>query len=98
MPKEDEVTVRIKACGICGSDIPRIYQNGAHRMPLVLGHEFSGEVTEIGKKANERFLYKRVGVFPMSPGRECAACRIGMPCGESVYRYQDSKRCLLEDT
>ncbi len=92
VPKEDEVTVRIKACGICGSDIPRIYQNGAHRMPLVLGHEFSGEVTEIGKKANERFLYKRVGVFPMIPCRECAACRIGKYELCRNYSYLGSRR------
>ena len=41
---ENEVLVQVKAAGICGSDIPRIYQTGAHQMPLIPGHEFSGQV------------------------------------------------------
>lgn len=74
-PGEEEVIVRVRACGICGSDIPRLFENGTHRMPLIPGHEFSGEVTEIGKRADARLLHKRVGVFPLIPCRECAACR-----------------------
>ena len=42
LPGEHEVLVEVKAAGICGSDIPRIYQTGAHRMPLIPGHEFAG--------------------------------------------------------
>ena len=40
--QEKEVLVKVKAAGICGSDIPRIYQNGAYSHPLIPGHEFSG--------------------------------------------------------
>ncbi|MBO6108198.1 MAG: galactitol-1-phosphate 5-dehydrogenase [Eubacterium sp.] len=47
-PGEGEVLVRVKAAGVCGSDIPRIYQTGAHRMPLIPGHEFSGVVEKVG--------------------------------------------------
>ena len=36
--KEGEVIVRVRASGICGSDIPRIFENGAHKMPLIPGH------------------------------------------------------------
>ena len=43
-PAEGEVLVEVKACGICGSDIPRAYVNGAHKLPLIIGHEFSGRV------------------------------------------------------
>ena len=39
-----EVLVKVEAAGICGSDIPRIYSTGAHNMPLIPGHEFSGVV------------------------------------------------------
>ena len=35
---EDGVLVSVKAAGICGSDIPRIYKTGAHVHPLVPGH------------------------------------------------------------
>ena len=41
--KENEVKVKIKACGICGSDIPRALKSSAHYYPIVLGHEATGE-------------------------------------------------------
>ena len=34
------VLVKVKAAGVCGSDIPRIYKTGAHVHPIVTGHEF----------------------------------------------------------
>lgn len=40
------VLVKVMAAGICGSDIARVYTTGAHRMPLIPGHEFSGIVVE----------------------------------------------------
>ena len=49
-PAADEVVVSVRAAGICGSDIPRIYQTGAHVHPLVPGHEFAGQVAETGRK------------------------------------------------
>ena len=42
LPGRGEVLVKVRACGICGSDIPRVYKDGAHNMPLVIGHEFAG--------------------------------------------------------
>lgn len=72
---EDEVLIAVKAAGICGSDIPRIYQTGAHSMPLVLGHEFAGKVVETGNAVNSYWLNKRVGVFPLIPCGKCIACQ-----------------------
>lgn len=74
-PKENEVLVAVKAVGICGSDIPRIYQNGAHKMPLIPGHEFAGQVVKVGAGVDGKWLQKRVGVFPLIPCRECIACK-----------------------
>ena len=71
---KDEVLVSVKACGICGSDIPRIYSTGAHKMPLIPGHEFAGEVVKAGNRVDHALLGKRVGVFPLIPCRTCAAC------------------------
>ena len=53
-PRADEVLVRVKASGVCGSDIPRIYRTGAHRHPLIPGHEFAGIVEAAGRKARRR--------------------------------------------
>ncbi|NLK37095.1 MAG: alcohol dehydrogenase catalytic domain-containing protein, partial [Epulopiscium sp.] len=65
----NEALVRVKAAGICGSDVQRVYVNGAHQMPLIIGHEFSGVVTAIGDKVSEKWVGKRVGIFPLIPCR-----------------------------
>lgn len=72
---ENEVLVSVKACGICGSDIPRIYETGAHRHPLIPGHEFAGQVEKTGVRVDVKWLGKRVGVFPLIPCRECISCQ-----------------------
>ncbi|MDE6743369.1 MAG: galactitol-1-phosphate 5-dehydrogenase [Lachnospiraceae bacterium] len=46
VPGPDEVIVQVKAAGICGSDIPRIYYHGTYSYPLIPGHEYSGIVVE----------------------------------------------------
>ena len=51
--KAGEVLVKVKAVGICGSDIPRIYKTGAHVHPLIPGHEFSGQVIKCFEKEDE---------------------------------------------
>lgn len=73
--KAGEVIVAVKAVGICGSDIPRIYQTGAHVHPLIPGHEFSGQVTELGEGVDEKWKDKAVGVFPLIPCRKCVPCQ-----------------------
>lgn len=74
-PADSEVLVAVQAAGICGSDIPRIYKTGAHTHPLIPGHEFSGVVERAGALVDKEWEGKRVGVFPLIPCRECAACR-----------------------
>lgn len=74
-PREDEVLVRVKACGVCGSDIPRIYRTGAHRHPLIPGHEFAGVVEAAGGADGVAWEGKRVGIFPLIPCRHCVPCQ-----------------------
>ena len=80
---DDEVLVKVGACGICGSDIPRVYRDGAHVMPLVIGHEFAGTVAEDGR---------RVGVFPLIPCMKCECCRNRKYEMCSNYSYLGSRR------
>lgn len=75
--KESEVLVKVMAAGICGSDIPRIYETGAHVHPLIPGHEFSGQVVEIGCNVDMQWKGKRVGVFPLIPCGQCKPCQAG---------------------
>lgn len=71
---DDSVIMRVKACGICGSDIPRIFRTGAHRHPLIPGHEFSGEVVETGSDELQELVGRRFGVFPLIPCKKCSSC------------------------
>lgn len=73
--KDDEVLVSVKAAGICGSDIARIFKTGAYSHPLIPGHEFSGQVVEVGAGADESWIGKRVGIFPLIPCHECGPCK-----------------------
>jgi L-iditol 2-dehydrogenase len=73
--KEDEVFVEVKAVGICGSDIPRVYKTGTYSFPLIPGHEFSGVVKKTGALVDESWNGKSVGVFPLIPCRKCIPCQ-----------------------
>lgn len=72
---DGEVLVKVMAAGICGSDVPRIYRDGAHRHPLIPGHEFSGIVEECAPGTDAAWLGKRVGIFPLIPCGECLPCQ-----------------------
>ena len=74
-PGAHEVLVRVCAAGICGSDIPRIFQNGTYSFPLIPGHEFAGVVDTIGGEVDESWMGKRVGVFPLIPCHNCVPCQ-----------------------
>lgn len=72
---DDQVLVKVMAAGICGSDIPRAFTTGAHVKPLIIGHEFSGQVVETKTEDESTWLGKRVGIFPLIPCMSCGPCR-----------------------
>lgn len=74
VPGPGQVLVSVKAAGICGSDIPRIFVNGTYHFPTIPGHEFSGIVECAGDRDSEKLIEKRVGVFPLIPCMKCPAC------------------------
>lgn len=67
--------VRVKAAGICSSDIPRIFTKGTYHFPTIPGHEFAGEVASVADTCNQELVGKKVGVFPLIPCRRCPSCR-----------------------
>lgn len=71
------VKIRVKACGICGSDIPRVWKNGAHSYPIVLGHEFSGYITEVGSGVEDLKTGDHVAGVPLIPCMTCKDCMKG---------------------
>lgn len=75
--KGDDVIVRITSGGICGSDIG--IWNGTNSLatyPRIIGHEFGGIVTEIGRNVTSVKVGDRVAVDPVVSCGECYACKI----------------------
>ena len=80
--EEPEVTrgtvkIKVRYSGICGSDIPRVLNHGVHFYPIVLGHEFSGDVVEVGEGVTKVKVGDRVSGAPLLPCMKCDDCQQG---------------------
>ncbi|MHB9092482.1 MAG: NAD(P)-dependent alcohol dehydrogenase, partial [Chloroflexota bacterium] len=80
-PAADEVLIKIKAVGICGSDM-HLYDEGrvgnaVLERPIVLGHEAAGEVVEVGSAVTALKVGDRVAIEPGVPDRTCVYCKHG---------------------
>ena len=92
-PKGIELLIKVGACGLCGSDLPRIYEHGTSngQYPLTIGHEFAGEVVAVGERANSGLLGKRGAVFPLIPCGRCDSCITGHYAMCEHYNYLGSR-------
>ena len=82
-----DVRIRPKACGVCGSDV-HFYETdnegyilypGLTKFPVVIGHEFSGEIVEVGREVRDLRPGDLVTVEEMIWCGECVPCRNGWP-------------------
>ncbi len=69
-----EVLVRIRACGICGTDLKKIH-TGSHSAPRIFGHEMAGEIAATGAGVQGWRVGDRVMAFHHSPCGGCYYCR-----------------------
>lgn len=76
-PKNKELLVKVLSCGICGSDIPRIFSIGTsnNKYPLTIGHEFGGKIVEVGPDADKNLIGKKGAIFPLIPCNKCQQCK-----------------------
>lgn len=72
--KNGSVIIKVKACGICGSDLH--YFEAGEPLELIMGHEFAGEVVDPGDRSDLK-VGDRVTGLPISPCLECEACKTG---------------------
>jgi len=93
-PHGTELLVKIGACGVCGSDLPRIYEHGSSngKYPLTIGHEFAGTIVEVGEDASSSLVGKRGAFYPLIPCRQCDPCLGGHYAMCNNYDYMGSRR------
>jgi len=91
--KDTQVLIKVKSCGVCGSDIPRVMVKGTYHFPTTIGHEFSGQIVDCGDKVkNNLTVGDRVSVMPLIPCGECQYCKVGQSHLCDDYDYYGSRR------
>jgi L-iditol 2-dehydrogenase len=77
---ENQILIRVRACGVCGSDVayyfgksPLETPNGLG--PLILGHEFAGDIVEMGRMAEESGLFAVGDRVLANPVQQCGVCQ-----------------------
>ncbi|HHV0814342.1 TPA: alcohol dehydrogenase catalytic domain-containing protein [Escherichia coli] len=89
---QDEVRVKIASSGLCGSDLPRIFKNGAHYYPITLGHEFSGYIDAVGSGVDDLHPGDVVACVPLLPCFTCPECLKGFYSQCAKYDFIGSRR------
>lgn len=95
-PKEGEVLIKMKACGICGSDLEKIY--GDYGMiSKRIGHEPSGEVVKVGEGVTNLTIGDRVFVHHHVSCMVCYYCRSGANTMCDIYSETNLEPCGLSE-
>ncbi|NLV73422.1 MAG: zinc-dependent alcohol dehydrogenase family protein [Chloroflexi bacterium] len=87
-PGKGEVLVRVAACGICGTDRHILHGEFDVVPPIIIGHEYSGEITAVGPDVTDFRVGERVAMDPNMP---CGVCR---PCQRGQVHLCDNLTAL----
>jgi len=90
-PGPGEVLIKMKAAGVCSSDLPRALGDAAYFYPIILGHEVSGEVAELGKDVRGVRVGDPCAVAPLLPCWRCEWCQRGRYSLCDDYSYLGSR-------
>jgi L-iditol 2-dehydrogenase len=82
-PKSDEALMKVNAAGLCGTDVAIrnnsfMGRHGEVKLPLIPGHEFCGEVVEVGSQVRKVNIGDRVTTSGIKGCGKCYACKTGM--------------------
>ena len=95
---DDDVLIRVRACGVCGSDKNWILGRKHGDKPLVRGHEFAGEIVDTGAAVTSFGIGDRVVGIPILPCHNCDECRQGLfaQCADMVFTGQPVQGAFAE--
>lgn len=85
-PQKKEVLVKVKYAGICGSDL-EAYKTGLYPAHVVLGHEITGTIEEIGPEVKKWKKGDRITIFPTINCGKCYYCQQGLT---NLCKYEDN--------
>lgn len=91
-PGPGEVRLKVAYCGVCGSDIPRLIHQGAHYYPIVLGHEFAGEIDMVGDDVDPALVGRKAACAPLIPNYQDPQCMRGNYSLGKGYDFIGSRR------
>ena len=93
---DTDILVKVVVSSVCGSDVS-IYEwksgyegyhwwDGSLALPVILGHEFSGQVVEVGSRVTKAAVGDRITASPLMPCGQCDICLAGRPefCMNSI--------------
>ena len=88
-----DLVFKVKACGICASDLHAVEVPGLLQPGNVLGHEYAGEVIEVGQGVEGWQVGDRLIALPGKPCGKCAACLAGRAaeCGDVIMQGFDTR-------
>jgi L-iditol 2-dehydrogenase len=95
-PKADEVVIRIRACGICGTDL-HFYRDYPSTAPIPLGHEVAGTIHQVGTAVEDLEIGQAVVVQNHIACGRCRPCRMGRPehCRD-IQTYMNDRAAMAE--
>lgn len=79
-PRADEVVIKVKTCGMCGTDLKLYTGQYTARVPVIPGHEYAGEIIEVGRDVRNLRPGQRVVSDPNESCGKCYWCRNHQPC------------------
>lgn len=101
-PRDDEVLIRVRRAGVCGTDV-HIYEwddwaRGRVRPPLIVGHEFAGDVVRVGRLVTDVRVDDRVTAEGHIVDGRCLLCRTGNShvCPHTKIIGVDRDGCFAE--
>jgi hypothetical protein len=80
-PKEDDLLIKVKYCGICGTDLHIYADEFPNTPPVIMGHEYCGTVVQVGEAVRDawRVGERVVGELHTGACGTCDLCRAGKP-------------------
>jgi len=77
-----DILVRVKAASLCGSDVHAYEWTPNYEflpLPVILGHEFAGDIVQVGAKVTTVSVGDRITAMPGMPCGSCLCCQVGKP-------------------